>query len=193
VLAVSRHHFDSERNAELMNLATGSEAIAKTWSTSRPSFSRLKLRWICVLQRGGIENRDLLERYLDWVVAGGVEEVCFKELYVSTSIESEYYDRAGNDWSAHNQVPLRLVLDLARDAGWKVAEQLPWGSPIFDGVWRGRHVRVGAYTEPSLLWELTNGVCRSWNLMADGRCLASLEDRKSEVLVRGLRALPAIS
>jgi hypothetical protein len=127
VLAVSRHHFDSQRNAELMNLATGSEAIAKTWSTARLSFSRFKLRWICVLQRGGIEDRDSLERYLDWAIESGVEEICFKELYVSTSIESEYYDRAANDWSARNQVPLCLVLDLARDAGWKVAEKLPWG------------------------------------------------------------------
>jgi hypothetical protein len=58
-------------------------------------------------------------------VEGGVEEICFKELYVSTSVESEYYDRASNDWSADNQVPLRVVLELAQDAGWSLVEQLP--------------------------------------------------------------------
>jgi hypothetical protein len=193
VLAISRHHFDSERNSSLMNLRTGSEAIARTWSTTLPNLSRLKLRWICVLQRGGIKDRDSLEQYLDWAVEGGIEEICFKELYVSTSIESEYYDRAANDWSADNQVPLRLVVDLAQDAGWSLVEKLPWGAPIFKGDWRGRRVRVAAYTEPSLLWELTNGICRSWNLMADGRCLASLEDRKSEVLVSELRNLQTVS
>jgi molybdenum cofactor biosynthesis enzyme MoaA len=193
VLAVSRHHFDSGRNAELMNLATHSEEIAKTWLSARSSLSRLKLRWICVLQHGGIENRELLERYLDWAVEGGVEEICFKELYVSTSTESEYYDQAANEWSARNQVALRLVVDLARDAGWDLVEKLPWGAPIFEGLWRGQVVRIAAYTEPSLFWELTNGICRSWNLMADGRCLASLEDRRSEVLVSGLCQLQTVS
>jgi wyosine [tRNA(Phe)-imidazoG37] synthetase (radical SAM superfamily) len=193
VLAISRHHFDSEHNSSLMNLPTRSEAIARTWSTTLPNLRRLKLRWICVLQRGGINDRNSLEQYLDWAVEGGVEEICFKELYVSTSVESEYYDRASNDWSADNQVPLRLVLELAQDAGWSLVEQLPWGAPIFKGDWRGRRVRVAAYTEPSLLWELTNGICRSWNLMADGRCLASLEDRKSEVLVNELCNLQTVS
>jgi hypothetical protein len=193
VLAISRHHFDSARNAALMNLTIPSEEIAKTWSPIRSSLRQLKLRWICVLQRGGIESRDLLEQYLDWAVEGGIEEICFKELYVSTSIESEYHDRAANDWSARNQVSLRLVLDFARDVGWELVEKLPWGAPIFEGLWRGQRMRVAAYTEPSLFWELTNGLCRSWNLMSDGRCLASLEDRKSEVLVNGLRKLQNIS
>lgn len=193
VLAISRHHFDSAQNSALMHLATRSEEVAKTWSMLRSGLSRLKLRWICVLQRGGIENRDLLEQYLDWAVENGIEEICFKELYVSTSVESEYYDRAANEWSIRNQVPLRLVTDLASVAGWQLAEKLPWGAPVFTGIWRGRPVRVVAYTEPSLFWELSNGICRSWNLMADGRCLASLEDRRSEVLSRGLPNVQTIS
>ena len=44
-------------------------------------------------------------------------------------------------------------------------------------------IRVAAYTEPSLFWERSHGVARSWNLMSDGRCLASLEDRASEILL----------
>jgi hypothetical protein len=193
VLAVSRHHFDPARNAALMNLDTGSDAIAETWSTRGPNARRLKLRWICVLQRRGIEDRTSLARYLDWVVEHGVEEVCFKELYVAASVESEYYDRAANDWSADNQIPLQLVLDLADDAGWNLKETLPWGAPVFEGKWRNRPVRVAAYTEPSVLWELTHRICRSWNLMADGRCLASLEDPRSEVVPHGLRKLQTVS
>ena len=30
-------------------------------------------------------------------------------------------------------------------------------------------------------WERTHGVVRSWNLLADGQCLASLEDPSSAV------------
>jgi molybdenum cofactor biosynthesis enzyme MoaA len=193
VLAVSRHHHRAERNAELMGLDTGSERLAATWSGNRPRFPGLDLRWICVLQRGGIEDGESLAAYLDWAVSLGVEQLCFKELYVSTSVESEYHDRAANEWSARHQVPLRLILDFARAAGWTIRETLPWGAPVFQGWWRERPVRVAAYTEPSLLWELTSGVCRSWNLMADGRCLASLEDRNSEVLARGLRKLQTVA
>jgi hypothetical protein len=59
--------------------------------------------------------------------------------------------------------------------------RLPWGAPVFRGEWHGAPLQIAAYTEPSLLWERTHGVARSWNLMADGRCLVSLEDRASEL------------
>ena len=193
VMAISRHHFDSERNLAIMKLSTRTEGVAATWSRMGSRLNRLKLRWICVLQHGGIEDRDSLERYLDWAVETGVREVCFKELYVSSSVESEYYDRSANDWSADNQVSLNLVLDLAREDRWKLVEKLAWGAPIFEAQWRGKQIRVAAYTEPSLFWELTHGICRSWNLMADGRCLASLEDSGSEVCIGGLRNLQAVS
>ena len=58
---------------------------------------------------------------------------------------------------------------------------LPWGAPVYDVFVHGRPIRIAAYTEPSLFWERTRGIARSWNIMADGRCLASLEDRGSVV------------
>ncbi len=187
VLAISVHHYQHDQNEKLMGLDTKSAQIASTWSKNLYLWPTLGVRLICVLQRDGIADRGSLERYLDWAVNCGIKEICFKELYVSTSIESEYYNNAANEWSAEHQVSLRLVLDFAKDAGWAVREKLPWGAPVFEGMWRDRPVRVAAYTEPSLLWELTNRVCRSWNLMADGRCLASLEDKKSQVLIHELR------
>lgn len=192
VLALSRHHFDPVRNAQLMGIDTGNEQVAAAAARLRRTSSDLRLRSICVLQRGGIDDETSLARYLDMAATMEVDEICFKELYVSTSVDSEYHDRDANDWSRRNQVPLRLVVDFARSAGWSIAERLPWGAPVYEGDWRGRWVRVAAYTEPSLSWELANGVCRSWNLMADGRCLASLEDKQSEVMARGLRKLPTL-
>jgi len=193
VLSISRHHHDPEVNTTLMGLDTQGDAIARSWSLGRARWPGLRLRWVCVLQRGGVEDRASLARYLDFCVRSGVEEVCFKELYVSTSVESEYHDRAANAWSAEHQVPLSLVLDFANEHGWTTRETLPWGSPIFEGRWAGRVVRVAAYTEPSLLWELDHGIARSWNLMADGRCLASLEHNRSEILRHGLLKLPTMS
>ena len=52
---------------------------------------------------------------------------------------------------------------------------------MFNGMIEGRTVSVAAYTEPSLFWERSNGIARSWNIMADGKCLVSLEDRRSTI------------
>lgn len=193
VLALSRHHFDPARNAQLMGLDTRTEQVAAAAAQVRQACGGLRLRLICVLQRGGVEDEASLARYLEMAASFGVDEICFKELYVSSSVDSEYHDREANDWSHQNQVPLRLVVDFAQDAGWAITARLPWGAPVFDGTWQGRRLRVAAYTEPSLSWELANGICRSWNLMADGRCLASLEDKQSEVMKRGLRKLPTLT
>ncbi|WP_104656163.1 radical SAM protein [Ralstonia insidiosa] len=181
VLSLSRHHFDAQRNERIMKLNTPIEALTSTWREHRHLWPDLRLRFICVLQDDGVEDDATLAQYLTWAADLGVEEICFKELYVSTSTESMYFDRAANDWSRHHQVPLALVTDFAARAAFSIAHRLPWGAPVFAGEWAGRPMRIAAYTEPSLYWERTHGIARSWNVMADGRCFASLEDRASEL------------
>jgi hypothetical protein len=183
VLSLSRHHHDPGENERIMHLETGSERIVHSWRSHRPALGALTIRLVCVLQRGGIEDAKTLDSYLSWAASIGVAEVCFKELYVSTSRESVYHSDGANLWSRENQVPLHLVLDRARDRGWDRAGELPWGAPIFSANVDGARMKIAAYTEPSVSWELHNGICRSWNLMSDGRCLASLEDRGSVVSV----------
>lgn len=181
VLAVSRHHHDDATSGRLMNLRTNVAAVAQTWGADHARWPELRLRFTCVLQRGGVDSLPALESYVDWAATLGVPELCFKELYVSTSVESVYHRHAANEWSGAHQVPLALVLEFAARHGFVEEARLPWGSPVFRGEWHGQPLRIAAYTEPSLLWERTHGIARSWNLMADGRCLASLEDRSSEV------------
>jgi pyruvate-formate lyase-activating enzyme len=183
VLAVSRHHYDDDASERLMSLRTDVASIALAWNTGRARWPSLRLRFTCVLQRGSVDNMTALESYVDWVSALGVSEICFKELYVSTSVESVYHRHAANEWSHANQVPLSLVMDFATRHGFEEASRLPWGSPVFRGEWKGRLMQIAAYTEPSLFWERAHGIARSWNLMSDGRCLASLEDRASEILL----------
>ena len=79
-------------------------------------------------------------------------------------------------------MPLSVVIEFVRENGFTEVARLPWGAPVFRGNINGRQISVAAYTEPSLFWERTQGIARSWNLMADGRCLVSLEDRASEIL-----------
>lgn len=181
VLAISRHHFDAEKNERLMHLHTPVEELARTWRQNRNRWPDLRLRFISVLQEGGVEDEATLENYLSWSANLGVEEICFKELYVSTSAESVYHDRSANEWSRTHQVPLSHVTRFAEQRGFTVESRLPWGAPIYRGEWQGKDLRVAAYTEPSLFWERTRGIARSWNIMADGRCHVSLEDRASEI------------
>jgi molybdenum cofactor biosynthesis enzyme MoaA len=188
VLAVSRHHQDDAVNERLMMLRTPVHSVIDSWRVDRDRWPGLRTRLICVLQHGGVADAAGIAGYLSWATALGVEEVCFKELYVSTSTESLYFDRAANVWSREHQVSLSLVTRFAERHGFALASRLPWGSPVYDGTWDGRPIRIAAYTEPSLLWERANGIARSWNVMADGRCYASLEDRASEIVAEGATA-----
>ena len=127
-----------------------------------------------------IHTESLAENISDWTFHSWVYlQICFKELYVSSSSESIYFDRAGNDWSYDNQVPLSIVTEMAIQQGWELITKLPWGSPVYK-VRRGEHsITIAAYTEPTVSWELANKQCRSWNVMADGKCYASLESKDS--------------
>ena len=179
VLSVSRHGLDEENNAQIMKLRTRADELAHT--VKNTSEHSLRLRWVCVLQRGGVQDVSTLEKYLDWVVSTGASEICFKELYVSTSHESVYHSSAYNQWSLENQVSLSLIHDFAHAHGFAQVDALPWGSPIFDGKWRGHPLKIAAYTEPSVFWERTYGLARSWNVLADGIVYASLEDKQSQL------------
>ncbi|WP_232247236.1 radical SAM protein [Kitasatospora azatica] len=243
VLAVSRHHQDDAVSERLMMLRTPVSSVVDTWRVERDRWPGLRMRLICVLQHGGVADAAGVADYLSWAAALGVEEVCFKELYVSTSTESLYFDRAANTWSREHQVSLSVVTRFAEQHGFDLvprqatfarqgaasgacsrragrkssywtylgfrpvrrecvpgvatgrrlpdaalASRLPWGAPVYQGSWGGRPMRIAAYTEPSLLWERTSGIARSWNVLADGRCYASLEDRASEIVPEGAAA-----
>lgn len=179
VLSVSRHSPD--RNDEIMRLAARAERVGETFAAHRAELSGLALRWVCVLQKGGVSDERGLREYLSWVVATGGDEVCFKELYVAASAESVYATGSFNEWCADHQVPLSLVTDFLRARGAEKISELPWGSPVYRVRWMGRDLTVAAYTEPSAFWERKYGVCRSWNLMADGTCYANLETARSRV------------
>ena len=179
VLAISRHHFDDQQNSNLMNLKIDSAAVARTWNQNRGSLKKMRLRFVCVLQKNGIASHNQIAEYLTWASSLHVEEICFKELYVSTSTESVFHAFPANMWSRAHRVQLSLVVDLAATHGFVESGQLPLGSPVFAGTWNGGRMRIAAYTEPSLFWERANGIARSWNVMADGNCFVSLEDRAS--------------
>jgi pyruvate-formate lyase-activating enzyme len=179
VLSLSRHHPDPSVNARIMALDAGTEQVLA--SVEAATLRVLRPRIITVLQRGGVDTPEALDALLRWATRRGVDEVTLKELYVATSEESVYHDHEANRWCREHQVPLALATTFLAERGWRRAGQLPWGAPIHEGTVDGRPVRIAAYTEPSLFWERTNGLARSWNVLADGACYASLEDRASRI------------
>ncbi|VBB18721.1 molybdenum cofactor biosynthesis protein A, partial [Yasminevirus sp. GU-2018] len=181
VLSISRHGIDETTNANIMNLKTMADRIAKTYRINKSLFPDLKLRWVTVLQKGGVDSEETLVKYLDWVVATEVDQVCFKELYVAVSEESVYYDSKYNRYSRQNQIPLDMVTSYLTKNGSKIVSTLPWGSPVHEFIHKGRRLQIACYTEPSLFWERTTGVCRSWNIMADRKVYVSLEDSSSDI------------
>lgn len=181
VMAVSRHHHDSGVNAAIMGFDTATERVFETWLQSADHGRVPQLRLVCVLQKGGIETEADLAAYAGMAVSHGIAEICFKELYVSTMFESAYHAAPENAWSRNHQVPLAIVPAFFVRHGFRVAARLPWGPPLLEGTWDGHPLRIAAYTEPSLFWERSQGIARSWNIMADGTCLASLEDPDSVI------------
>ncbi|MCP3097890.1 radical SAM protein [Myxococcus sp. K15C18031901] len=172
-LALSRHGVTPEDDARIMGLSVDAGALARAFG--------LRSRAICVLQRGGVDDVSKVLAYLERSARDGFDEVCFKELYVSSLSENPWAPSAVNRYCETHQVPLGVVLRAMDAAGFTKVAELPWGSPVFEGEVAHRVLRVAAYTEPSVGWERTHRLVRSWNLMSDGTCMASLEDPASEV------------
>jgi len=181
VLSISHHHHHPLMQARIMGLSVNLEKIASNFQRIKSIFPQLELRLICVLQKSGISSDSDIDAYIDWSAKLAIKQICFKELYVSSSRESYYYDHEANHWSYANQIPLSVLTAFATKQNWQVNDKLPWGSPVYRVHRQDCDMSIAAYTEPSLSWELQNGVCRSWNLMADGHCYSSLESKDSEI------------
>lgn len=139
----------------------------------------LGVRLICVLQKGGVEDVGGIAAYLRRAAAEGIDQVCFKELYVSALSENPWASSRENLYCQAHQVPLSTAIEALETMGMQVCDRLPWGSPVYAGVVDGIAMKVAAYTEPSVGWERSESQVRSWNLLSDGTCMASLEDPAS--------------
>lgn len=162
-LCWSRHHWDDARNRAVMGAAapTLEEVIARA--------EGLTIRATCVMHEGAIATREDVARYVEVMGARGVTQFTFKHTYVAFE-RSVYRDSKHDRWCRAHQVE-----DDPFEGEGEVLDALPWGPRV--RRWRG--AQVCFYREPTPRWELENKLCRSSNLMADGRVYASLEDSQS--------------
>lgn len=178
-LGISRHHYNLEINTKLMNLKIETEKILEVYRDCENQDELPKLRLICVIQKDGVSTKKDVKKYIKWGEKYKVKEFCFKELYVSSTNESEYSSYENNDLAYNNQIPLKTVIDSCKEKKLKIKDVLPWGAPVYGND----KISVACYTEPSIGWELNNNLCRSWNIMSNGKCLASLEHLDSEIII----------
>lgn len=182
-IAISRHGTDDASDERIMHLRVDAAKVAHA---VREGPHPIGLRSICVLQQGGVDSPEQVAKYLLRMAREGFNEVCFKELYVSALSENPWAPSTYNLFCESNQIPLSTVVSALESLGFVERDKLPWGSPVFEGTIDGSPMRVAAYTEPSVGWERSHQMVRSWNLMADGTCFASLEDPASRLsLVHG--------
>jgi hypothetical protein len=69
-------------------------------------------------------------------------------------------------------------------SGAEKIDKLAWGCPIFRYQTElGTTMQIAAYWEPTQTWEQEHGICRSYNLLTDGKCYVSLEDKNSAISI----------
>lgn len=176
VLSLSYHHYDKDKNTNIMGKEINTNWLLEIFNKNK-IHEKITLRLICVLQKEGVNNYNEIHNYIKYAIDKNIHQVCFKELYVSSTEESMYAGQKENKYSEDNQIPLSILISYLDEKAIKITE-LPWGSPVYSYQ---NIIDIAAYTEPSVGWERANGIARSWNIMADGKCFASLEDKNSIV------------
>lgn len=162
-LCWSRHEVEDEANRALMGAsAPSSDAFFE-------SAGPLPVRATCVMSRGHVDSVAAVWRYLRAFQRYGVREYTFKHTYVAYE-NSVFQGSPENGWAREHQVEL----DPFAGRG-EVVARLPWGPEVR----RIEEGQVCFYREPTPAWERENGICRSSNLLSDGKVYASLEDERS--------------
>jgi cyclic pyranopterin phosphate synthase len=161
----SRHSEDDDENRSLM----GARAPSLAQFFAATHAAQLKVRATCVMAEGFIADRGRAFRYVERLADFGVEEFTFKHTYVAYA--GSLFKGSGEDrWARAHQVNR----DPFTEDG-EVLAKLPWGPEIRDIGGR----RICYYFEPTPGWEKEHRLCRSANLLSDGRVYASLEDEQS--------------
>jgi cyclic pyranopterin phosphate synthase len=142
---------------------------APTLDTFFQAVGELKVRATCVMARGHVDTVHEVDAYIERLSSYGVCEFTFKHTYVAYE-RSVFGSSSENGWARDHQIEF----DPFAGRGC-IVSRLPWGPAIRKIAGR----QVCYYYEPTPAWEKENHLCRSSNLMSDGKVYASLEDQSS--------------
>lgn len=78
---VSRHHYDSKANNQIMRFRDPNGVAQKEMfeATVRSIHQRLHVRLVCIVQQNGIASASDVTKYLEWADQLGVNDVVFRE------------------------------------------------------------------------------------------------------------------
>jgi len=109
-LELSRHHQDATPNDAIMRFRAG--VSVRTQACFEALLARLRpqlrVRLVCVLQRGGVADLSGVRRYLDWACAQGVTDVVFREL---SRLGDQYRENVPFVHIRASRVPLERILE----------------------------------------------------------------------------------
>jgi len=162
-ICFSRHHEVDERNLELMG--RGAPTLNQFFAAAKG----LRVRATCVMAAGYVDSVDAVWSYINALRHYGVREFTFKHTYVAYE-DSVFRGSAQDHWAEIHQIEFDPFTGQGEIIG-----SLPWGPDIR----RIRDFQVCYYREPTPAWERRNRICRSTNLLSDGKVYASLEDQQS--------------
>ncbi|MDP2345189.1 MAG: radical SAM protein [Deltaproteobacteria bacterium] len=171
-LCWSRHHDDDAINRSLMGADAPDAA-----DVVAACLDLLPIRLTTVMAKGFIDDRAAAFRMMRQFQDRGIEQFTFKHTYVAWE-RSLFRDGDEDRWAAAHSVQQ----DPFDDDDGPAVLRLPWGPAIRDISLPNGVVRAAFYFEPDPGWEKEHRLCRSLNLLSDGRVFASLEDTSSLLL-----------
>ena len=79
---LSRHHYEERANQAIMRFRVSSEAVSnRTFVGSVAALQAVTdVKLVCIVQSGGVDSLDSMQRYLGWARSIGVRHVIFREL-----------------------------------------------------------------------------------------------------------------
>ena len=174
----SRHHYDDKKNQKLMGKS------APPLVDFMQNANGLTIRATCVMTKGFIDTKEEVWNYIEVLSKFGVKQFTFKHTY-ETYENSVFKESNQNKWVGIHKIDF----DPFKNQG-KVINRLPWGPEI-------REIddfQVCYYYEPDPNWEKKNKICRSSNLLANGKVYASLEETQSQLfqLMPSKQPLPQV-
>lgn len=121
-LELSRHHHDGAINQSIMRfrpgLVIGDQAVFQR--TARTLATRLPVRLVCILQKGGVATPGDVADYLGWARNCGADTVVFREF---SRLDAGYRDNATARYIGDARVAMEALLldcleDPASSGGW---------------------------------------------------------------------------
>jgi hypothetical protein len=117
---ISRHHPVARRNQQIMRFrddarVRDAEDFARAVSAA---VDHVPLRFVCVLQRGGVSDLAGALAYIRWARSLGVRDVVFREL---SRLGDRYVDNAPRRYVAQSRAPIEELLDELWPEGRKPA------------------------------------------------------------------------